>query len=218
MVLAPLVAPLWKDVPAGIRRYGSLIARDFQVSTEFRNRFGEEMAPSLGAQFENLTLLDTLMVCLQTFRSDTEIRFLALTVEQSDYEPRAALHLGDPSVRACSLGIGFAEREGPREGVLPEPRLHIERFRGGVLTVMADLLADNLQSTHENGPSVDADEPLPSDELPRAAKPATTDSHPEGMRERDKSQASFESYGNSSGGYPLSHRGDPDENRLSRSG
>ena len=24
MVLAPLVAPLWKDVPAGIRRYGAL--------------------------------------------------------------------------------------------------------------------------------------------------------------------------------------------------
>jgi hypothetical protein len=203
MILAPLVAPLWKNVPAGIQRYGNLIVRDFQVSAGFRNRFGEEMAPTLGAKFENCTLLDTLMVCLQTFRSDTEIRFLTIGIEQSDYEPRASLVLGDPSTRACSFVINFAEREGPREGVLPEPRVHIERFRGGVLTVMADLLADNLQGTHENGPSVDADEPLPSDETPRAGKPATTDSHPEARRERDKSQVSFESYGESSGGAPL---------------
>jgi hypothetical protein len=218
MILAPLVAPLWKDVPAGIRRYGSLIARDFQVSADFRNRFGEEMAPTLGAKFENRTLLDTLMVCLQTFRSDTEIRFLAIGIEQSDYEPRAALVLGDPSIRACSFVINFAEREGPREGVLPEPRVHIERFRGGVLTVMADLLADNLQSTHENGPSEPTDEPLPSDETPRAGKPATTLTHPKARRERDKSQVGFESYGNSSGGAPLPPTEPPDETRPKRYG
>jgi hypothetical protein len=219
MVLAPLVAPLWKDVPAGIRRYGSLIARDLAYSADFRIQFGEEMCLNMQAQFENHTLLDSLKFCLRTFRSDTEIRFLSLGIEQSDYEPRASLHLGDPSVRTCSFGIGFAEKEGPREGVLPEPRVHTERFRGGVLTVMADLLADNLQSTHENGPSVVADEPLPSDETPRGANPATTTgSHLEARRERDKSQVGFESYGNSSGGAPLPPTEPPDEARPKRYG
>ena len=216
IVLASLVAPLWKDVPARVRLYGSLIATGFAISEDFRLRFGDEMRLNMQAQFENRTLMDTLMFCLRTFRSDTEIRFLSLGIEQSDYEPRAFLHLGDPSSATTTFAISFAEREGPRRGVLPEPRVNITRMRGGVLTVMADLLADNLQSTHENGPSVDADEPLPSDETPRAGKPATTHSHPKARRERDKSQVGFESYGNSSGGAPLPPTEPPDEARPRR--
>jgi hypothetical protein len=204
IVLASLVAPLWKDVPAGIRLYGSLIVTGFAHTKDFSSRFGEETCISMQAQFENRTLMDTLMLCLRTFRSNTEIRFLSLSIEQSDYEPRASLHLGDPSSRTTTFAISFAEREGPREGVRPEPRVHSTRMRGYVLTAMADLLADNLQSPHENGPSVCADEPLPSDETPRGANPATTTgSQPEARRERDKSQVSFESYGESSGGAPL---------------
>jgi len=218
MVLASLAAPLWKDVPAGIRLYGSLIATGFAHTKDFSSRFGDEMHLNMQAQFENRTLLDTLMLCLRTFRSDTEIRFLSLSVEQSDYEPRASLHLGDPLSRTTTFAISFAEREGPREGVYPEPRVHSTRMRGFALTAMADLLADNLRTTHENGPPVDADEPLPSDETPRAGKPETTGSHLEARRERDKSQAGFESYGNSSGGTSLSIRGTTDETRLSRPG
>ena len=216
MILAPLVAPLWKDVPAGIRRYGGLkVVPHFGHSQNFPVQFGEDTLRNLGAQVENLTLLDTLMFCLRTFRSDTEIRFQSLEIEQSDYEPAASLYLGQPST---VIKITFAETEGPREGVQQEPIVHRERMRGYVLTAMADLLTDNLQSTHENGPSVDADEPLPSDETPRGANPATTCTPPKARRERDKSQAGLQSYGNSSGGSSLSNRGTPDEKRPLRLG
>jgi hypothetical protein len=213
MVLAPLVAPLWKDVPAGIRRYGSLkVIPHFGHSENFPVQFGKDTLRNLGAQVQNRTLLDTLMFCLRTFRSDTEIRFQSLEIEQSDYAPAASLYLGQPS---AVIKITFAETEGPREGVQQEPIVHRERMRGYVLTAMADLLADNLRSTHENGPSVDADEPLPPDEKqPRAGKPATTYAHPKARRERDKSQAGLQSYGNSSGGSSLSNRGIPDERKL----
>src|SRR4051812_15860196 len=218
IVLASLVTPLWKDAPAGIQIYGGLIVTGFAHTKDFSSRFGEETCISMQAQFENRTLLDTLMICLRTFRSDTEIRFLSLSVEQSDYEPRASLHLGDPLSQTTTFAISFAEREGPRGGVLPDPGVRSVGMGGYVLPAMADLLADNLQSTHENGPSEPTDEPLPSDETPRGANPATTQTHPKARRQRDKSQAGFESYGNSSGGSSLSIRGTPDEARPRRCG
>jgi hypothetical protein len=219
MILAPLVAPLWKDVPTGIRRYSGLkVTPHFGYSQNFPAQFGEDTLRNLSAQVENRTLLDTLMFCLRTFRSDTEIRFQSLEIEQSDYEPAASLYLGQPST---VIKITFAETEGPREGVQQEPIVHRERMRGYVLTAMADLLAENFAAAkhtrprclHENGSSVSPDEPLPSDELPRAGKPATTRTHQKARRERDKSQAGLQSYGNSSGGSPLPHRGSTDEKR-----
>jgi hypothetical protein len=201
MVLAPLVAPLWKDVPAGIRRYGTLKASPSggftQVSPIER---AEEMCRDLIAPFEKLTLLDALMRCLRICRSDSEIRFVSLDIKLSKYKPEAILRLCN---RWIVFGIFFRETEGPRDGVPLEPTIDHKVMEAHTLTAMADLLADNLRSTHENGPSVDADEPLPSDETPRAGKPATTGPHPEARRERDKSQVSFESYGESSGGAPL---------------
>jgi hypothetical protein len=100
------------------------------------------------------------------------------------------------------------------------------RLMGPALNTMADLLAPNvaaanrarMQAKHENGPSVDADGPLPSDETPRAARPATTNTHPKARRERDKSQVGFESYGNSSGGAPLPPTEPPDDVRPKRYG
>jgi hypothetical protein len=230
MVLASLVAPLWKDVPAGIRLYSNLITAGFAYSPEFRIRFGEETCLALQAQFENRTLLDTLMICLRTFRSDTEIRFLSLGVEQSNYEPRASLHLGDPSSRTSSFGVSFAERGGPREGVHPEPRVHSTRMRGFALTAMADLLAPNLAAanrarspagTNETGPSVPPDEPAPSDnETPRGANPeATTNANQEASERDRKSQAGIESRGDSSGGASAATRKEnPDDGdeRLDR--
>jgi hypothetical protein len=213
MILASLVSPLWKDVPAVIQGYGNLIATGVAYSSDFRIRFGEETCLAMRAQFENRTLLDALMLCLRTYRSDTEIRFLSLSVEQSDYEPRAFLHLGDPSNKTTVIAISFAEKGGPREGVHPEPRVQIIRMRGFVLTALADLLAPNLQSTHENGPPAPTDEPLPSDRTPRGANPATTTTQPKARRERGKSQAGLRSCGASSGGSSLSRRGPFDERR-----
>jgi hypothetical protein len=211
MVLAPLVAPLWKDVPAGIRRYGTLKASPSggftQVSPIER---AEEMCRDLIAPFEKLTLLDALMRCLRICRSDSEIRFVSLDITLSKYKPKAILRLCN---RWIVFGIFFEETEASHEGVQLEPIVDHKTMQGDALTAMADLLTDNLRSIHENGPSVDADEPLPSNELPRGANPATTGSHQKARRERDKSQASLQSYGNSSGGSLPSHRGTTDEKR-----
>lgn len=211
MVLAPLVAPLWKDVPAGIRRYGTLKGSpDGGFAKISPTEHAEEMCRELSAPFVNLTLLNALIRCLQTCRSDSETRFVSLDIKLSKYKPEAILRLCN---RWIIFGIFFKETEDPREGVPLEPTIDRKVMEAHTLTAMADLLADNLQSTHENGPSVDADEPLPSDETPRAGKPATTETHPKARRERDKSQAGFKSYGNSSGGSSLSNRGTPDEKR-----
>jgi hypothetical protein len=212
MVLAPLVAPLWKDVPAGIRRYGALRGSPQGGFTKISpTERAEEICRELSAPFVNLTLLDALIRCLRTCRSDSETRFVSLDIKLSKYKPEAILRLGNPWI---VFGIFFKETEGPREDVPFEPIIDHKVMDGYTLAVMADLLADNLQSTHENGPSVDADEPLPFDELPRACRPATTTTHPKARRERDKSQAGLQSYGNSSDGSPLSNRGTPDEKRL----
>jgi hypothetical protein len=217
MVLAPLVAPLWKDVPAGIRRYGSLKgSTDGAFMKTAPTERAEEMYRELIAPFVNLPLQDALMRCLRDCRSDSEIRFVSLDIKLSKYKPEATLRLCN---RWIVFGIFFRETEGPREDVPFEPIIDHKVMEGHTLTAMADLLADNLRSTHENGPSVDANEPLPpDDELPRAGKPATTQTHQKARRERDKSQVGLESCGNSSGGSPLPHRGTTDETRLSRPG
>jgi hypothetical protein len=211
MVLAPLVAPLWKDVPAGIRRYGALRGSPQGGFTKISpTERAEEMCRELSAPFVNLTLLDALMRCLQSCRSDSETRFVSLDITLSKYKPEAILRLCN---RWIVFGIFFKETEAPREDVPFEPIIDHKVMQGDTLTAMADLLANNLRSIHENGPSVDADEPLPSDETPRAGKPATTTAHPKARRERDKSQAGLQSYGNSSGGSSLSIRGTTDEKR-----
>jgi len=216
MVLAPLVAPLWKDVPAGIRRYGVLKGSPHGGFTKISpTERAEEMCRELSAPFVNLTLLDALMLCLRICRSDSEMRFVSLDIKLSKYKPEAILRLCNQWI---VFGIFFRETEAPRKGVQFDPIIDHKVMQGSALTAMADLLADNFQSTHENGPSVDADEPLPSDETPRAARPETTGPHLEASRERDKSQAGFESYGNSSGGSSLSIRGTTDEKRLCRPG
>lgn len=216
IVLAPLVAPLWKDVPAGIRRYGAMKASPSGGFTKlFPTERAEEMCREMSAPFVSRTLLDALIHCLQACRSDSETRFVSLDIKLSKYKPEATLKLCNQWI---VVGIFFKETEAPRDEFQFEPIIDRKTMEGATLTAMADLLADNLRNTHENGSSVDTDEPLPSAGLPRAGKPATTDTHPEASRERDKSQVGFESYGNSSGGASLSNRGTTDENRLSRSG
>jgi hypothetical protein len=199
-VLAVLAARLWKDVPDGIRHYGGLMSSGVGFTEDFPSRFGEDTFRNLHAQFKNKTLRQALAYCLRTFHSGSkpEIRFLSLNIERSEYQGKASLYLGDPPTEFV---VHF--QEDPREGVQPDPLVESTRMRGFALTALADLLADNLQTAHENGPSALTDEPLPSDETPRAGKPETTGSHPKARRERDKSQVGFESYGESSGGAPL---------------
>jgi hypothetical protein len=215
-VLAVLAGRLWKDVPDGIRRYGSLMASGVGFTEDFPSRFGEDTCRDLQARFENQTLLQVLAYCLRTFHSGSkpEIRFLSLNIERSEYQAKASLYLGDPPTE---FAVHF--REDPREGSQVDPIVESVRMRGFALTAMADLLADNLRTTHENGPSVSADEPLPPDEkTPRGANPETTRSQPEARRERDKSQVGFESYGETSGGAPLPPTEPPDEDRPKRYG
>jgi hypothetical protein len=96
---------------------------------------------------------------------------------------------------------------------------------GPALNTMADLLAPNvaaanrarMQAEHETGPSEPTDEPIPfddltqaatpetnsSDNLPRAARPATTSAELEASDKEKESQVGFKSCGRSSGGSPL---------------
>jgi hypothetical protein len=215
VTLVPLVATHRKDVPAGIRRYGSLMQSSFMVTGDFKGRFGEDTLSNMVLQLEKRTLLEALAICLRTFssKSGSEIGFVSLNIEKSEYQAKASLYLGDPPEQFITYFV-----EDPREGSRVDPIVESVRMRGFALTALADLLADNLQTTHENGPSALTDEPLPSDETPRGANPETTRSHPEARRERDKSQAGFKSYGNSSGGGPLPPTEPPDENRPKRYG
>jgi hypothetical protein len=217
VTLVPLVATHRKDVPAGIRRYGSLMQSSFMVTGDFKGRFGEDTLSNMVLQLEKRTLLEALAICLRTFssKSGSEIGFVSLNIEKSEYQAKASLYLGDPPEQFITYFV-----EDPREGSRVDPIVESVRMRGFALTALADLLADNLQTTHENGPSVSADEPLPPDEkTPRGANPeTTTGQHPEARRERDKSQVGFESYGDPSGGAPLPPTEPPDEDRPKRYG
>jgi hypothetical protein len=215
MILAPLVASRWKDVPAGILRYGALPGEMMNINEAFDLRFGQESCRALETEFRGKTLLEAVKRILVSCRHWSDMRVLSLRVERSDYRPMAFLTLGDDLAEAM---ISFVEPDSPREGIQLEPVVGSDRIQGFALTAMADLLADNFRITHENGPSVSPDEPLPSDTTSRGANPETTGSHLEAKRERDKSQAGFESYGDASDGSPLSNRGSTDDYRPRRYG
>jgi hypothetical protein len=222
LVLATLVAALWKDVPAGILRYGALVGDLLNINDAFKKRFGKETCRQLDA-FEGKILLEAVMRVLASCPSWTDMRVLSLRVERSDYEPMAWLTLGAPPAEAV---IRFVEPGTPREGVEPEPRPDSARLRGFALHAMADLIADNIraaeaaaqaaaEATQENGPPVSPDEPPPesSDESSRAGKPAPPLWYSEAMSRLIKYQleTDFEAHGDPSGTLDLSHLnwGDP---------
>jgi hypothetical protein len=157
LILATLVARLWKDVPAGIRRYGGLRQHEFGITADFPSRFGEDICQSMTFQLKDRTLLDALMLCLRTFRSDSEpeIGFVSLNIERSEFQGKASLILGDPPAQ---FAVHFLEP--PREGIQRDVIVESSRMRGFALTVMADLLFPNLQVANDTGPSVVADEPV----------------------------------------------------------
>jgi hypothetical protein len=227
LVLAPLVAPLWKDVPTGILRYGALVGELVNVNQHFAQRFGEEACQEL-LKFEGKILLETVMRVLASCPSWSDIpiwsdmRVLSLRVERSDYQPMAWLSLGAGPAEAT---IRFIEPGTPREGTLPEPVPDGARMRGSALHAMADLIADNIRAAEaaqkaaeaaaqENGPSVPADEP-PPDESPRAGKPETPLWYSEAMTRLIKyqSQTGFEASGDPSGRFTFPPMEPPDEVR-----
>jgi hypothetical protein len=172
-------------------------------------------------------LLGMLATALEHCGSQRVERLLALKVDRSEATPEATLAFGLYEVTPAgethtkTFFLTFKQPTEWRDGYWESGHLNAD-----FLNTMADLLAPNvaaanraqMQGKHETGPSVDADEPIPSDETPRGANPETTSSHPKARRERDKSQVGFESYGNSSGGAPLPPMEPPDEARPKRYG
>jgi hypothetical protein len=230
LTLAPLVASMWKDVPAGIRRYGALVGDRVDVNEYFTQRFGEEICRALDTGFKGRNLLDAVMLCLATCRSWSEMRVLSLRVERSDYLPMAWLQLGASPAEAA---IRFAEPDSPRQGVQPEPVVGGDRMRGFALHAMAELIAPNLRPRNDTGPSVPPDEPgLPdagenfqgphsnadpgsstTDEAPRATTPATTSDRLEVKAGLIFNQSLGFDLGAPSGGFPLSPKESPDADR-----
>jgi hypothetical protein len=224
LLLAITTSRTWKDAPAEVKRYGSLplyktIGNDPITRTDF------DPDP---AQFPpGQPLLGMLATALEHCGSQRVERLLALKVDRSEATPEATLAFGLYEVTPAgethtkTFFLTFKQPTEWRDGYWESGHLNAD-----FLNTMADLLAPNvaaanrarMQAEHENGPSGPTDEPLPSDETPRACRPATTTAPPKARRERNKSQAGLESCGNSSDGSSLSIRGTTDENRLSRPG
>jgi hypothetical protein len=169
------------------------------------------------------TFLDALTAFLRDSRERRyigQVTIQRITLARTDKTIRAAITVRDLSRQDCVEVLSFSNQAEPELplSVDSESSLLIEQqcaIDGRIIDVLADLFS---KAENENGPSVRADEPLPSDATPRACKPATTSSHLEARRERDKSQVGFESYGDASDGSSLSIRGTTDEDRSKRYG
>ena len=210
LLLSTIVSKTWKDAPKEVRRYGSLPLINTTGDDEFtRAEFDPDPLP-----FPNGTsLLDALTQLLERCGIRREFRLLALKVKRSEVFPTATLSFATPNItptgktytKAYYLTFSVAEGRGPE---LIEISFQLNHT---ALNTMADLLAPNvaaanrarMQAKHETGPSVSADEPIPFDNLPRAATPATQGTHLEANDKEKESQVGFESCGRSSGGSSL---------------
>jgi hypothetical protein len=224
LLLSTIVAPAWKDVAKEVERYANLKLVDTTVRDEVSKLSGK---PETLLFPDGITLLDALTRSLEVSGSRRGYRLAQLSVDRSAVKPAAYLGMAVYEMRAAgdthkaTYMLRFEQKPG-QASTEQQPDVVEANFRLGprALNAMADLLADNLRTTHENDPSVRADGPLPSDEhSPRACRPeTTTHTHAEARRERDKSQVSFESYGESSGGGPLPPMEPPDDVRPKRYG
>jgi hypothetical protein len=225
LLLSIVSARLWKDVAKGVEKYSRLPLISTTGHDEItRTDFDPDEVPYR----PGVLLIDVLIDLLKHCGSQREGRLSLLRVDRSETNPAAILAFGLYEITPAgethtkTFFLTFMRQTGKRHEVYEESG----RLNDVALNTMADLLAPNvaaanrarMQAEHENGPSGPTDEPLPSDETPRAARPATTGSHPKARRERDKSQVGFESYGNSSGGAPLPPTEPPDEARPRRCG
>jgi hypothetical protein len=224
LLLSIVASRTWKDAPKEVVRYGSLPLYDTTGHNPItRTDFDPDPAQFPPGQ----PLLGMLATALEHCGSQRAERLLALKVDRSEATPEASLTFGTYQITPTgeahtrTFFLIFKQPIEWRGGYWESGHLDAD-----FLNTMADLLAPNvaaanrarMQAEHENGPSGPTDEPLPSDETPRACRPATTTAPPKARRERNKSQAGLESCGNSSDGSSLSIRGTTDENRLSRPG
>jgi hypothetical protein len=225
LLLSIVAARLWKDVAKGMEKYSSLpLIKTTGNDETTRTEFDPDPLP-----FRNgMPLLDVLTQLLEHCGTRCEARLSALRVDRSETNPSAVLAFGiyetapAGEIHTKTFFLTFLRPTGQRQEVHEESG----RLNDIALNTMADLLAPNvaaanrarMQATPENGPSVDADEPLPSDETPRGANPETTKAHQKARRERDKSQAGLKSCGASSGGAHPPPMEPPDDYRPKRYG
>jgi hypothetical protein len=217
LLLSFIAADSWRDVPRAVREYGSLTLKKVECHDWIENRnispetlqFPYYLRFSLGK-----TLLNSLAEMLEFCRSQGIFRLENLRLDRSETYPIGHLVIGvyvnTPAGedRRWYYTLRFEPTNSKKSADVIEVSY---RLMGPALNTMADLLAPNvaaanrarMQAEHETGPSALTDEPIPFDTLPRAATPATLDTHPEVNDKEKESQVSFESCGRSSGGSSL---------------
>jgi hypothetical protein len=233
LLLSIVAARLWKEGAKGVEKYGHLPLCGITIHDEI-TRIDSNADPKvfpLGTPF-----FSVLTNALEQCGSKRAKRLSMLKVDRSEVNPSAILTVDiyDGETHKKTYFFVFMRPSEQNEVYEESARLnHI------ALNTMADLLAPNVEAANrarssagkkETGPSVLPDEPVPSDDLPQAAKPATnpSDNLPRAARPatsntnleasgREKeSQAGFQSYGRSSGGaFPLQKEENPHDSDRS---
>jgi hypothetical protein len=202
-------------VPRAVKEYGSLplVFVECYDWIEKKNLNLDALDFPYRLQFSyGKTLLNTLAEMLELCGSQGMFRFASLSIHQSETSPSGSLSISVTThggeVLRWSYSLFF------RKPDLKQTENVIQvscGLKASAINLLADLLAPNvaaanrarMQAKHETGPSVSADEPIPFDNLPRAATPATQGTHPEANDKEKESQVGFESCGRSSGGSSL---------------
>jgi hypothetical protein len=183
-LLSTIVSPSIKKAPQEVSKFGAFPLVKARTNPSLVH--GESIP--LGTP-----LLDALAECLERCGSHSELRMVSLQADRA-VRPAAELVLGlfkDGSDKPSrTLTLTFMPTTPVAAESQKKPIEYSSRLLSHALTSMADLLAPNIAAAnraffaargsgifaefrYENGPSVDADEPLPSDVSPRAAKPET---------------------------------------------
>jgi hypothetical protein len=233
LLLSFIAADSWRDVPKAVREYGSLTLIEVQCHDwiEKRDINPDTLQFPYHLHFSpGKTLLNSLAEMLEFCRSQSIFRLEDLRLDRSETYPIGYLVIGVyvNTPAGDDRRWHYTLRFGPTDPKESTDVIEVSyRLMGPALNTMADLLAPNvaaanrarMQAKHETGPSALTDEPIPlddddplqaakpttnsSDNLPRAARPATTDTHPEASDKEKKSQVGFKSCGRSSGGSSL---------------
>ena len=217
LLLSFIAADSWRDVPRAVREYGSLTLKKVECHDwiEKRDINPDTLQFPYHLHFSpGKTLLNSLAEMLEFCSSQGTFRLEDLRLDRSETCPAGFLGIGvyvnTPAGedRRWYYTLRFEPTNSKKSADVIEVSY---RLMGPALNTMADLLAPNvaaanrarMQAEHETGPSALTDEPIPFDTLPRAATPATLDTHPEVNDKEKESQVSFESCGRSSGGSSL---------------
>jgi hypothetical protein len=204
LLLSIAVSRTWKDAPREVRRYGSLpLYKTTGHDPITRKDFDPDPARFPPGQ----PFLGMLATALEHCGSQRVERLLAMKIDRSEVSPEATLAFGlyEGETHTMTFFLTFKQSTEWQDAVW-----EVGQMNALALNTMADLLAPNVaaanrarlqaQAEHETGPSAPTDGPIPLDDLPRAARPATTSADLEASDKEKKSQVGFESCGRSSGG------------------